>query len=451
MDMAQVVIDISIIAIFLVIGSVLRAKIKFFQRFVIPSSVIGGLIGLILGGNVLGWLPTSELFPKYANALIDVLFAGLFIGRKIPRVGLLAKTAGAQAAFAYFNAFGQIAIGLAVVIVFGAIGVALHPTFATQLIIGYQGGPGVATAVAPMIGKLGWSAEEAAAVGETCAIAGLLLAILIGVILANIGIVRNLTVKKYHEKGQRVESQTFLNRDSRGIIGMEITSPESANSLAFNLGFMGMAILIGKLIVLGIVTAAPLLKFLPSFPFVLVGGIIVQALLQKFKWDEYVDRGSVESLSFLALDVLIVAALISINLAAVATFAAPLVVLITAGLLFNLWQVMWLGPRILPGAWFEKSLCEFGQNTGSVPQALILLRMTDPRLETDAAEALALKMFLFSPIVTPSTMIVMPLLVKKGPLFFLIIYGALMLLVLGLCRLFTWQKRPKIKWFGKAE
>ncbi len=51
------------------------------------------------------------------------------------------------------------------------------------------------TAVAPMMSKMGWSVTEASAVGETCAVAGLVLSVLIGVIIVNIGTARNFTVK----------------------------------------------------------------------------------------------------------------------------------------------------------------------------------------------------------------------------------------------------------------
>lgn len=448
MDMMRVVLDFSICGVFLVLGAVIRARVGFLQRYLIPASVIGGVVGLVFGRNVLGMIPTSPELTRYAAPLIDVLFAGLFIGRRIPGFGFLARTAGAQAAFAYFNAFGQIAVGLLVVVVFGALGTALHPVFGMELIVGFQGGPGVATAISPMIAKLGWASKESAAVGEACAIAGLLLSVLVGIVMVNIGIKRNFTVKKYHDEGARVESRTFLAEAQRGILGREITSPEAASSMAYNFGFMALAIIGGKLIVMGITAAAPMLKFLPTFPFVLVAGIILQVFLQQTKLEGYVDRTTIESISFFALDILIVAALISVNLKVIVLYAAPLSAMIVLGLLLNLLQVLWLAPRILPGAWFEKGMCEFGQNTGTVPQALLLLRMADPRLETDAAEALALKMFLFSPVVTPMTMLILPFIVKKGPGLFLGIYVAAMVLVLVLCRIFTWKHRPEVRWFG---
>jgi ESS family glutamate:Na+ symporter len=316
-----------------------------------------------------------------------------------------------------------------------------------QLVVGFQGGVGVGTAVAPMVGKLGWSATKAAAIGETCGVIGLVLSVMIGVVIVNIGTARNFTVKKFQEGEHHVDSVTFLPDEERKSIGKEITSPEAGSSLVFNFGIMGLAILCGHLIHFGIVTAAPPLEFLPKFPFALIGGLIVQSIMQRSRLDSYIDKGTVDSISGFALDTLIIASLMAIDLSVVATYALPLTVMIIAGLVFNFWQVKWMGPRILPGAWFEKSVCEFAQSTGSTPQAMLLLRMMDPRLNTGAAEAFALKMFFFSPVMFPMTMILMPFIVSKGPALFLLIYVALMAFVLLICRLTCWQKREKVKWF----
>jgi len=447
MELSAILVDLIVISLFFVLGTVLRAKISIFQRFIIPASVIGGIIGLIMGRNVLGIIPISDFYSQLANVGIDVVFAGLFIGRVIPGFRELGKTAGAQTAFAYFNGFGQIAIGLAVVILFGAIGTQLNPMFGLQLIVGFQGGVGVGTAVAPMVGKLGWSATKAAAIGETFGVIGLVLSVMIGVVIVNIGTARNFTVKKFQEGEHHVDSVTFLPDEERKSIGKEITSPEAGSSLVFNFGIMGLAILCGHLIHFGIVTAAPPLEFLPKFPFALIGGLIVQSIMQRSRLDSYIDKGTVDSISGFALDTLIIASLMAIDLSVVVTYALPLTVMIIAGLVFNFWQVKWMGPRILPGAWFEKSVCEFGQSTGSTPQAMLLLRMMDPRLNTGAAEAFALKMFFFSPVMFPMTMILMPFIVSKGPALFLLIYVALMAFVLLICRLTCWQKREKVKWF----
>ncbi len=443
MSASNIITDISFIAVFLLLGTAVRSKIPILEQLVLPASVIGGALGLLLGGNGLGWIPISDSMSDYAAGLIDLVFAGLFIGRTVPAFRTMAKRAGAQAAYAYFNIAGQIAIGLLVVVGFGAAGIALHPMFAVQLAAGFQGGPGTATALAPMIEKLGWSAAESAAVGEACAVSGLLFSILIGVILVNLAVARGLSTRGSGDASRTTRAATFVALDERREIGREVTTPEAASSLAFNFCFMALAVLGGKLLWSGIAFAVPPLKILPTFPFVLVAGLLVQTLLQKAKLDSLTDRKTIEALSTFALDILIVASLMSIELRAVAAYALPLAVMMALGLAFNLWQFAWLAPRILPGAWLEKALSEWGQSTGSTPQAMLLLRMVDPRLETDAAEAFALKIFLFTPVVFPLTVALMPAMVSRGPGFFLIVYCLAMVVILGLCRALTWQRNER--------
>jgi ESS family glutamate:Na+ symporter len=448
MNFSQIIIDFSLIGVFLLVGTILRSKISFFQRYVIPASVIGGILGLILGHNVLGWIPTSDFFVQYAAALVNVLFAGLFIGRRIPGIGAIFKTAGAQYGFAVFNGIGQMAIGMLVVIACGAIGYTLHSTFGLLLVAGFQGGPGIPTAVSPMFAKLGWSATEAAAVGETCAITGLIVSVFIGAILVNMGITRKFMVRKFSGKGKRIESPTFVAKDNRKSICRQITSPETLSNLAYNFGFMALAIIGGKFMKLGVISAVPLLKYIPMFPFVVVAGMIVQVFLQKTDLDSYVDRETVGEISSLSLDILIVASLMAVNLKVVAAYGVPLTAMIIIGLIFNLWWVMWLAPRILPGAWFEKSLCEFGQATGATPQALLLLRMVDPELKSGAAGPFALKLFLFVPTINMLPIVIAPIVAAKGALFFFVIFCAAMLTVLAILRVFTWHKRPEARWFS---
>jgi glutamate:Na+ symporter, ESS family len=45
--------DFLFLSLFLLVAIILKNKIKFFQRFLIPTAIIGGFIGLILGSEVL--------------------------------------------------------------------------------------------------------------------------------------------------------------------------------------------------------------------------------------------------------------------------------------------------------------------------------------------------------------------------------------------------------------
>ena len=51
--------DFLFLSLFLIIAIILKSKIKFFQRFLIPTAIIGGFIGLILGSGVLKLIKLS--------------------------------------------------------------------------------------------------------------------------------------------------------------------------------------------------------------------------------------------------------------------------------------------------------------------------------------------------------------------------------------------------------
>lgn len=69
----DLLISFSALSGFLLLGTILRAKVKFLQTIFLPASVIGGFIGLLLGPAILGdnaiipipedWMSTYALLP----------------------------------------------------------------------------------------------------------------------------------------------------------------------------------------------------------------------------------------------------------------------------------------------------------------------------------------------------------------------------------------------------
>ena len=74
MSIYDVLSDFAIASLLILIGQFLRAKIKFFQEFFIPSSLIAGLIALLLGGQFLDVLHFSSGAGSYAGMLIIIVF-----------------------------------------------------------------------------------------------------------------------------------------------------------------------------------------------------------------------------------------------------------------------------------------------------------------------------------------------------------------------------------------
>jgi ESS family glutamate:Na+ symporter len=69
-----------------------------------------------------------------------------------------------------------------------------------------------------------------------------------------------------------------------------------------------------------------------------------------------------------------------------------------AGLSWVIFATMFIAPRMLPGAWFERGITEYGMQTGVTALGLLLLRVADPQFETEAAESFGLNQIINEPM-----------------------------------------------------
>ncbi|HEY5621135.1 MAG TPA: hypothetical protein VIR77_00900, partial [Pontiella sp.] len=135
----------------------------------------------------------------------------------------------------------------------------------------------------------------------------------------------------------------------------------------------------------------------PLFPLCMLGGVIVQGLADRFDPHEHMDHGLMLRIQNCALDFLVVAAIATIRLDVVARGWLPLLILIAAGIGWNVLCLTVFARRAFRDAWFERGIAEMGQSMGVTATGLLLLRVVDPDYETEAAEAFAAKQLLHEP------------------------------------------------------
>ena len=104
------------------------------------------------------------------------------------------------------------------------------------------------------------------------------------------------------------------------------------------------------------------LQGFPLFPLCMLGGLLVQLFLTKFSRRVFpVDHALMQRLSGTALDFLVVAAISTIRLDIIAKGIVPFLMLVAAGILWNIFCVVWLARKFLPNFWFERAIAEMGQ------------------------------------------------------------------------------------------
>lgn len=69
--------DVGMISVLLIIGTFMRRHFEWFRNLLIPAPITAGLLGLIFGPEVLGWMPFSGALGDYSTVLIAVVFASM--------------------------------------------------------------------------------------------------------------------------------------------------------------------------------------------------------------------------------------------------------------------------------------------------------------------------------------------------------------------------------------
>lgn len=76
MSVNDFLLDFAIASLFIMIGQLIRAKVKVVQKFFVPASMIAGFIALALGSQGLNILPFSEAIGSYAGVVDYCDFCG---------------------------------------------------------------------------------------------------------------------------------------------------------------------------------------------------------------------------------------------------------------------------------------------------------------------------------------------------------------------------------------
>lgn len=436
------------LSILLALGKFLRVKIKFIQKLYLPSAIVAGVIGLV-SIQLLNSFGYTDFTTKWTNGwgslpgfLINIVFAALFLGVKLPSIKTVWKKAGPQLAYGQIVVWGQYAVGLGLALLFLSKMFNLPEMFGVIIPVGFEGGHGTAGGLKEVFNHFGWPQGTDFALAS--ATLGIISAITVGVILINIAVAKGwVNNLKSHAELSDNESSGIYPEHKRPSAGSQTVSPDSVDTMALHLAILGISVFIGFLLKSGLVYIegiVPVLKKyqvftgFPLFPLAMIGGFIVQSVLHKFSKDPIVDKLLMDRWAGTALDFLVIAAISTIRIETIQKGFIPFIILVTFGVLWNIFCVMFIGKKLLPkDSWFERAIAEMGQSMGVTATGLLLLRAVDPNNETDAAEAFAYKQLLHEPFMGGGvwTSTAIPLIMILGGLpVFLISVGAIVIWII---------------------
>ncbi|MDT0441444.1 sodium/glutamate symporter [Streptomyces johnsoniae] len=425
--------DAGLIAALLVVGALARAHLGIVQRLMLPSSVIAGFLGLLLGPEVLDVLPFSDQLGTYASVLIVVVFACLALSNESGFSGF-GRSTGNFSLYSIGMYTVQVGIGVAFALLLLGPVWDTPDAFGTLLFAGWAGGFGTAAALGTAFEEDGW--QEATSLGFTAATVGMLVGIVGGIIITNWGARRGHAggIGPFRDLPDELRSGLIREKNDRTSTGTATTSAVSIEPLALQVSLVaavsaaayGLSEWIGDL--------WPDFA-VPVFAVAFLVGLLLRLLVGRTPAWGYVDPQTIKSVSGSATDVLIVCGIASIVPSFVADYLTPLLLLFALGLAVCLVLFLVVAPRVFDAGWFEKALFTWGWATGSVSTGVALLRMSDPKLKTGTLDEFGLAYLPLAPLET-LTVTLTPTIIAAGAVWALAgSYTALGLLLTALALL----------------
>ena len=378
-------VDIGIISLLLLLGKLMRVKIKFIQKLFIPPSLLAGFIGLALGPHGFDVLPISNQTGTYAGILIAFIFGALPLTSQKTKGNqeIGAMWVYSQAGMLLQWAFGGL-LGLLVLSQFWP----LSPAFGITMPSGYCGGHGTAAAIGQAFGQLGQ--DEILTLAMTAATFGIVASVILGLIFVKWGTKNKHTAYLADYKDLPSELRTgLLPQEKRESMGESTCSSISIDSLTFNLAIISAIALGGYGISKLAAYYMPGFE-LPVFSCAFVAGIIIKKMLDKTRASESICPQTVGHISGTMTDYLVAFGIASIKLSVVLEYIVPLAILLLSGLAVTLIYVFFMGRKLMKECWFEKALFTWGWITGTMAMGIALLRVVDPKMKSRCMDSYAL-------------------------------------------------------------
>jgi ESS family glutamate:Na+ symporter len=391
----SIFVHLGLIALSLLVATLIRARVRFFQRFLIPNALTAGFILLIFYNYIAKYLGLSaEHLGDLIYHLLSLSFIAMGLrntpgrgaGKRVFSTGLMI-----MASFSF-----QALLGIGLTFLFITLIVpGMSPSFGLFIPLGFEMGPGQAYSIG-----IGWEAMGflgAGTIGLTFAALGFLWACFGGVFLINLGIRKGWLGSRSREMltAARLRSGIYRRLEKSPAGSHLSTETEAIDTLSFNLATVFVVYFLTFLLLKALTY---LLSFAGSegrelavnlwgisFIFAALLALATKQLFRALKADHVLDSGSLTRIAGSSVDILVAAAVGAISLVIVVRYLFPILVMgLLAGLL-TIGYVFWFASRLFDDHRFQRAMVIYGGSTGTMPTGLALLRILDPEFETPAA------------------------------------------------------------------
>ena len=409
-------VQLGLLMIFLLVGNIMRRKIPFFRKCLVPSALLGGTLLLIV----------DIICKQFGFVLVDnrmmqvITYHCLAIG--FAAMTLKTEKSTHKTNKAQVFEFGALQGGTYMLQAFVGLGVTILMFFITQhgeqivsyicgLILPLAFGQGPGNALSWDINFTNTAAARFAGNGSfglSLASIGFVVASVFGIFYINIHKKRG-TLKI--RDGKPVQQ---VNEQAEGGVE-EIPDNESVDKFTLQAGFVALAYALsfGFMCLLGVISnftnsIAWGFNFLwASLAAMLIKAVVKMLRKGKLMNREYINNYQMDRISGFAFDIMIVAGVAAIEINDIKNYILPIIILSVLGAILTFAYIRKATRECFCGFEHEMFLMSFGTLTGTASNGVILMKETDPNLRTPTSSLYILSNF-------PAMVMIAPLLLLLG-------------------------------------
>ena len=398
----NLIIHLGVIAVLVLFANLLRQKIPFIRKSLMPVSVLAGffMLGIkLLLQNAFGIDPVFD--AELLETLVYHCIALGFIAMSL-RVSQKAKegtsVSGVKSGAVIVGSYLiQALAGLLITILLSlTIKPGLFKAAGLLLPMGYGQGPGQANNIGMTYETYGFTGGQS--FGLAIAAAGYICACTVGVIVLNFWRRHQKVDLLQHVVGEEQLTVDYFQDQN------EIRVSDSIDKLSVQIALVLVVYILSYLVTLGITSAlsayAPgLAKLLNSmlwgFNFIIGSAIamLMRTLLKKAETRGFIQRRYqnnylLNRLSGFFFDIMIVAGIASINIEDLSGLWLVFILMAVAGGLVTWFYLTRVSKNVFKDYYHEGLISMYGMMTGTIGSGILLLREIDPDFQTPAANNL---------------------------------------------------------------
>lgn len=390
----DMVVQFGIISCSILAANMLRKKISFFRKLLMPTTVIAGFILLILRSVGILQMNTEmlEIITYHGIALGFIAMSLRTQSKDDKAVGTL--TFAKSGALIVSTYLVQAIVGVLICL---ALAYTFMPTLfkaaGILLPMGYGQGPGQANNIGGTYESLGFAGGRS--FGMSLAATGYLCACFVGVVFLNLLVKkRKVTRKAHQELVESVSVDTFQETT-------ELPLNESLDRLSIQVILVLLCYFGTFLLTKGITMAMSMISpglgntvngLLWGFNFIIgsLVAVIMKTMLRKLKNKniieyQYQNNYLLNRISGFAFDLMIVAGIASINFNDLSGLWIPFLTLAIVGAAATWFYLKFMCKKIYGDYYYEGLMSMYGMLTGTISSGVLLLREIDPEYKTPAA------------------------------------------------------------------